>query len=226
MATRTESPERLYMQFLALTGCADVQPLLAPLAVRKLDCVLYKYANDPLGIGLLTLADDPAVFTNQLRDMLSARPYQALTVRPEYSMLGRAFCRDAGDTDESTMHAARTTVMNPHRRWAVWYLLRRARQFAGLPQEEQNRLLDEVEAATKIEAGDAGQVRLKCHGLDAHDNDLFVGLVGSDLDELSTMVERYRETEYVNSCLDSLGPFFVGQAIWQGDVGALHAARW
>ena len=210
------------MQFLALTGCFDVQPLLTPLGIRKLDCVLYQDVNDPLGVSLLTLAEDPKVFTGELRNMLSARPYQALTVRAEYSIVGRAFSRHADVSDDS----ARDTVMNPQWPWAVWYPLRRSRQFAGIPEDEQNRLLDEAEAVPEIEAGDAGKVGLKCHGLDANDNDMLIGLVGRDLGQLSAIVERKRQTEHVTGYIDSLGPFFTGHAIWQGEVPDLRAARW
>ncbi len=209
-----------------MTGCLDVQPLQGPLGVKKLDCVLYKDAADARGAGLLILANDPELFTGELRDMLCARPYQALTVRPEYSLLGRAFSRNTEHSDEVVISAARDTLMNTRWPWAVWFPLRHSRKFAGLSNDEQNRLLDEFEATPEIEAGDAGEVRLQCHGLDASGNDMFVGLVGGDLGQLSTIIARRQQTEYVTGYIDSLGPFFVGQAIWQGRGSDPRSARW
>jgi len=64
-------------------------------------------------------------------------------------------------------------------------------------------------------AGVAADIRLACHGLDRHDNDFIVGLVGPELFPLSAVVQEMRKTEQTSQYLDSLGPFFVGKAVWQ-----------
>src|SRR4030095_6515537 len=56
------SDRRLFMQFLAFGGCHDASPLGDALARGKVSGVLYEDVNDPRGIGLLTLSDDPDFF--------------------------------------------------------------------------------------------------------------------------------------------------------------------
>ena len=58
-------------------------------------------------------------------------------------------------------------------------------------------------------------MRLACHGLDKNDNDFIVGLLGPNLHPLSAVVQEMRKTEQTSQYLDSLGPFFVGKAVWQ-----------
>ena len=64
-------------------------------------------------------------------------------------------------------------------------------------------------------AGLATDIRLACHGLDKNDNDFVIGLLGRDLHPLSAVVQRMRKTKQTAEHLESLGPFFVGQVIWQ-----------
>jgi chlorite dismutase len=42
-----------------------------------------------------------------------------------------------------------------------------------------------------------------------------VALIGPELYPLSAIVERMRKTKQTSQYLESLGPFFVGKAIWQ-----------
>ena len=58
-------------------------------------------------------------------------------------------------------------------------------------------------------------VRLACHGLDTHDNDFLLGLCGRELQPLSHLVQIMRKTVQTSEYMASLGPFFVGHAIWQ-----------
>ena len=64
-------------------------------------------------------------------------------------------------------------------------------------------------------AGLAADIRLACHGLDKHDNDFVIGLLGPDLFPLSAVVQEMRKTEQTSQFLDSLGPFFIGKVAWQ-----------
>ena len=61
----------------------------------------------------------------------------------------------------------------------------------------------------------AHDVRLACHGLDTHDNDFVIGLVGRELHPLSHLVHAMRRTAQTSAYLQSLGPFFIGRALWQ-----------
>src|SRR5690606_6059029 len=108
-------------------------------------------------------------------------------------------------------------LLDPTYRWAVWYPLQRSKGFQRLPHEDQMRILTEHGTLAKRfgEAGLANDIRLACHGLDRHDNDFIVGLVGPTLHPLSAVVQEMRKTEQTAQYLDSLGPFFVGRVAWQ-----------
>ena len=65
----------------------------------------------------------------------------------------------------------------------------------------------------------AHDVRLACHGLDVHDNDFVIGLVGRQLHPLSHLVQAMRKTVQTSQYIQALGPFFVGHALWQSPLG-------
>src|SRR6185436_16809671 len=83
------SDERLFMQLLAFGGCADTRPLADALARAGITGALYEDANDPRGVALLTVTQDPAAFVDRARSLLNAPPFAALVQKPEYTMLGR-----------------------------------------------------------------------------------------------------------------------------------------
>jgi chlorite dismutase len=64
-------------------------------------------------------------------------------------------------------------------------------------------------------AGYATDIRLACHGLDKNDNDFVIALLGRELYPLSACVQAMRKTKQTAHYLESLGPFFIGKAIWQ-----------
>ena len=68
------------------------------------------------------------------------------------------------------------------------------------------------------EAGYANDIRLACFGLDQHDNEFMIGLVGAELYPLSRLVQDMRKTQQTAKYIDSLGPFFVGQVCWQSPM--------
>jgi chlorite dismutase len=212
------SDRRLFMQFLAFGGCPDVGPARSALARSGLTGVLYEDVNDPRGIAILTLDEDPAVFVDRVRPLLNTAPFAGLTQKPEYTMLGRTYAIGyEPDLDEVLLGRPRRTVLNPAWRWAVWYPLRRSGRFAQLPADEQRVILAEHGAiGMAFGAGDyAHDIRLACHGLDRDDNDFVVGLIGKDLYPLSAVVQTMRKTQQTSLYLDRLGPFFVGRAVWQ-----------
>ena len=215
------SNDRLFMQFLAFGGCADPAPLAEVLARSGLEAVLYEDVNDRQGIGLLTLTEAPETLVTELRPLLNTPTFASLTLKPEYTMLGRTYSIGyEPDLKETLLNRPRRNVMNPAWRWAVWYPLRRSGRFAQLPEQEQRTILAEHGAiGMSFGAGDyAHDVRLACHGLDAHDNDFVVGLIGKELYPLSKIVETMRKTQQTALYLERLGPFFVGRATWQSPL--------
>src|SRR4029453_12788608 len=197
--------------------------LAGAVAQSGLDAVIYEDINDPHGVALLTFNRDPGVFLDTLRPLLNTAPFAALTQKPEYTMLGRAYAIGyEPDLNETLLDRPRRTVLNPEWMWAVWYPLRRSGRFAQLPAEEQRVILAEHGAiGMSYGVGDyAHDIRLACHGLDKNDNDFVAGLLGKALYPLSHIVQAMRKTQQTSLYLDRLGPFFVGRAIWQAPITA------
>jgi len=212
------SDERLFMQFLAFGGCADAPALGAHLALAGVTGVVYEDVNDPRGVAVLSLSRTPAYFVDVVRPALANGPFAALTLKPQFTLLGRTYALGyEPDLEEVLFHRPTRTVLNPAWRWAVWYPLRRNGTFAQLPAEDQRVILAEHGAiGMAFGAADlAHDIRLACHGLDANDNDFVVGLIGKDLHPLSAVVQAMRKTQQTALYLDRLGPFFVGRAVWQ-----------
>ena len=212
------SDRRLFLQLQVFTDCLDVPAVEAALQGSGLETVLYEDVNDPRGIGLLALAQDPAVLVGPLRQLLNQNPFRSLRHRPAFTMIGRTYAIGCEpDLNEVLFERPRRTVMNPAWPWAVWYPLRRKGSFAQIPEEEQRAILAEHgRIGHAFGAGDyAHDVRLACYGLDAADNDFVVGLVGKDLFPLSACVQAMRKTRQTALHLEHLGPFFVGRAAWR-----------
>jgi hypothetical protein len=212
------SDERLFMQLLAFGGCTDARPLAEALGAGGMPAVLYEDVNDPRGVALLTFGQDPGVFLDRVRQLLNAPPFSSLTLKPEYTMLGRTYAIGyEPDLQDTLLDRPRRTVLNPAWTWAVWYPLRRSGRFAQLPPEEQRVILAEHGTiGMSFGAGDyAHDIRLACHGLDKSDNDFVIGLIGKQLYPLSKIVEAMRKTQQTALYLERLGPFFVGRAVWQ-----------
>jgi chlorite dismutase len=212
------SDERLFMQVLAFGGCADAAAVARHIAQAGVEGVVYEDVNDPRGIAVLSLASAPESFVDALRPALTSGPCAALTLKPEYTMLGRTYALGyEPDLRETLIDRPRRTVLNPDWRWAVWYPLRRSGRFAQLPEAEQRTILSEHGAVgMAFGAGDyVHDIRLACHGLDRDDNDFVIGLLGKELFPLSAIVQAMRQTQQTSLYLDRLGPFFVGRAIWQ-----------
>jgi chlorite dismutase len=215
------SNERLFMQFMALGGCANATPLADTLARAKISGVLYEDLNDPRGVGLLTFSEDPDFFLDRVRPVLNGPGFSTLVQKPHYTMLGRTYSIGyEPDLTETLVQRPRRTVLNPLWKWALWYPLRRSGKFAQLPVEEQRVILAEHGAiGMSFGAGDyAHDIRLACHGLDKDDNDFIVGLIGKDLYPLSAIVQTMRKTQQTSLYLERLGPFFVGRALWQNAI--------
>jgi chlorite dismutase len=209
------------MQLLAFGDCQATEPLTDALSSAGVVGVLYEDVNDPRGVALLTVSQDPTTFVERVRKLLDERPFAALPQKPDYTMLGRTYAIGyEPDLNETLIDRPRRTVLNRAWPWAVWYPLRRSGRFAQLPAEEQRVILAEHGAiGMSYGAGDyAHDIRLACHGLDRNDNDFVVGLIGKELYPLSKLVETMRKTQQTSLYLERLGPFFVGRAVWQSPL--------
>jgi chlorite dismutase len=217
-ANDQRSERRLFMQLQVLTGCADVKPLVRVLEASRREAVLYQDVNDPRGVGVLTMSEDPAAFVGPVRDLLNSDAFVGLPLRPEFTMLGRTYSSGfERDLEDWLLQRPRRTVLNPAWPWAIWYPLRRTGAFARLSAKEQGEIIREhsVLGHAYGDADLAHDVRLACHGLDVHDNDFVIGLIGRALHPLSHLVQTMRRTVQTAQYLQTLGPFFVGHVVWQ-----------
>ena len=209
---------RLFVQLLAYTGCDDARRLAEAAEQAGVGGVVYESAQDPRGVAVATFHEDPAFFVEDGRQLHTSEPFRGLTPIPSLTMLGRTYSIGY-EQDLLGALVARpvATMTNPDWPWAVWYPLRRSGRFEREPRDEQRRMLMEHGGIGRaFGASDlAHDVRLACHGLDPNDNDFVAGLVGRDLHPLSAVVQRMRATRQTSEFIDSLGPFFVGRAVWQ-----------
>jgi len=215
------SDRRLFVQLQVFTGASDTKPLVAALERSRLEVVLYADVNDPRGVAVLALAENPALYPTTVREALNAEPFGGLVHRPELTMLGRTYSSGfEADLEDWLLRRPRRAVFNADAPWAVWYPLRRQASFARLPAREQAAILREHAALGRAYGdGDlAHDVRLACHGLDRNDNDFVIGLVGRELHPLSHLVQAMRRTAQTSEYIQSLGPFFVGHAVWRSGL--------
>ena len=218
VANQQLSDRRLYMQLQVFTGCTDGKPLVGALEATGMEAVLYEDVNDPRGVGVLTMSEDPAFFVTGVRDLFNRGPFAALMLRAELTMMGRTYASGfEADLDEWLLRRPRRTALNPAWPWGIWYPLRRTGAFARLDPREQGQVIREHSVIGRAygDADLAHDVRLACQGLDMHDNDFVIGLVGKDLHPLSHLVQTMRKTVQTSQYLQTLGPFFVGHVLWQ-----------
>ena len=215
---------RLFMKFTAFGDCRDIDAAVAALTASGLTGVLYLDANDHRGIGVVVAAEDPDCFVNELRTLFNSEPFASMQHKPEFDMLGRTYSIGyEPDLFDTLFQKPLQKLTNPDTPWAVWYPLQRAKSFQRLPEDHQKRILAEHgNLAHRYGAGGhAADVRMACHGLDRNDNDFIVGLIGPKLHPLSAVVQEMRRTEQTAQYLDSLGPFFIGKAVWQSPMPEL-----
>ncbi|MFN2106747.1 MAG: chlorite dismutase family protein [Candidatus Promineifilaceae bacterium] len=209
---------RLYMQLFAFGGVEDTAELAGALEVAQIPAVLYADLNDPYGVALLTFGESPDYFLETVHPLLRAWPFDVLAPKPELTMFGRTYAIGyEQDLEETLITRPSKRITDPKTPWAIWYPLRRKGSFVNLPAEEQRTILMEHGGIGRAfgRAGYAGDIRLASYGLDKNDNDFVVALIGPELYPLSAIVERMRKTKQTSQYLESLGPFFIGKAIFQ-----------
>jgi chlorite dismutase len=210
------------MQLLAFSCGPDQSPteaverLGAGLARHAMPGVVYEDLNHPRGLALLTFSEDPADFVHKVRILLGEGPLARLVPRPELTMIGRSYASGyEQDLEYWLLRRPRETVLNESWPWAIWYPLRRKGPFERLEPPEKGSIMREHGGVGRsyAEADLAHDVRLACHGLDAHDNDFVIGLVGKALHPLSHVVQAMRATRQTAEFMEQMGPFFVGHAV-------------
>lgn len=212
---------RLFMKFTAFSDCTDPTLTIETLENIGVDGALYLDANDPQGIGILIMSEDPDYFVTTLRTKFNEPPFSDMRRKSEFEMLGRTYSIGyEANLVEILFTRPRQRITNPDLRWAVWYPLRRAKHFETLPADHKRRILAEHGTLGKRygSAGLVSDIRLACHGLDKNDNDFIVGLLGPNLHPLSAVIQEMRSTEQTSQYLDSLGPFFIGKVAWQSKI--------
>ena len=216
--SRGSLDRRLFIQFTAFGDCRDAAPLAKALQAAGVSGALYEDANDPRGVAVAAASEDPGFFTGELRRLYNSQPFESLTVKPEYAMLGRTYSIGyEPDLEDWLIKKPQRTLTNPDWPWAVWYPLRRKGEFSQLTVDEQKQILKE-HSVIGFAFGDADfghDVRLACHGLDKNDNDFVIGLLGKELYPLSALVQTMRKTQQTSRWIQNMGPFFVGKALWQ-----------
>ncbi len=210
---------RLFMQLLVFTGLTcDSRVIASELQKTDFCGTLYSSLHDPKGIGLLTVTEEPQMFATQLPAYLQSSQFGELHCRTDWTMIGRTYSIGyEQDLTETLLDRPRRYVCNPAWPWAIWYPVRRSGEFEHLSADERRRILMEHGGIGLAygRSDHAHDIRLACHGLDQNDNDFVVGILGKELHPLSAIIERMRKTQQTSRYLSSLGPFFVGYAVWQ-----------
>lgn len=210
---------RLFMQLLVIedrTGPGSVVPgrIRESIERRNVGVVLYEDVNDPWSFGVLSWSEDPAAFTDVVRPALLE--HRSVRLRSDMTMLGRTYSTGyEQDLAYWLLHRPIETVTNHAWPWAIWYPLRRSGAFAKLEPREQGSILREHGTIGRAYGAQdlAHDIRLACHGLDTHDNDFVIGLIGSNLHPLSHVVQSMRKTRQTSEFINQMGPFFVGRAM-------------
>ncbi len=212
------SERRLFMQLHVFTGSLDPKAAADALKSSGLESVLYLDVNDPRGIGVLFMGEDPSLFTGPVRKLLTCAPFASLKPKPELTMMGRTYSNGREpDLEDWLLRKPRRNAFNPEMKWAVWYPLRRKSEFELLTKEEQGKILFE-HAKLGMNYGASGlahDIRLACYGLDKNDNEFVLGIVSPDLHPISHLVQDMRKTQQTARYIQSLGPFFVAKVFFQ-----------
>ncbi len=186
------------------------------IAETDVQAVVYADATDPYGMGLVLMAEDPGLMVEQLHELAAGEPFCDFTPVPEMTMIGRTYGSGRErDLEDWLLCQVPRRLADMAMPWAIWYPLRRKPGFYQLERRDSGRILAEHGMLGRAygEAGLAQDIRLKSFGLDRHDNEFLIGLVGPDLHPLSMLVEDMRQTRQTAEWLDTLGPFFVGKRI-------------
>ncbi|MYB92508.1 chlorite dismutase family protein [Candidatus Poribacteria bacterium] len=209
------SDRRLFFQLHVFEDCSDASALIERLEESRLNAVLYDDFNNPTGIGVLFITEDPVVLTTEARDLLAEFQRVANPLyRAEMTMIGRTYASGREpNLEEWLLNKPLQNALNPEFPWGIWYPLRRNPEFYRLEHRERGRILGEhaILGRRYAAGGYASDIRLACFGLDTNDNEFVIGLVGAELYPLSRLIQDMRQTEQTTKYIESLGPFFIGK---------------
>ena len=214
---------RLFVQLHVFTDCLDTGPAVEAVKASGLVAAVYANLNDPRGVGVVVMDEDPAVFAGPVRALLTAPPFAELTPVPDFTMIGRTYAQGReADLRDFLLQKVPRNVLSPDNVWAVWYPLRRVGPYNRLPRAEQGRIMMEHGMLGRRygEAGYAVDVRLECHGIDRDDNEFVIGLIGPELYPLSKLIKDMRTTRQTAEFIQGMGPFFVGKVLYQAPSSA------
>ena len=209
---------RLFVQVQVFTECFDVSPVVNAVQQSGLVAAVYANLNDPRGVGVVVMDEDPAVFAGPFRELLTAPPFSQLTPVPAFTMTGRTYAQGRErELEDFLLKKVPRNVLNTDYPWAVWYPLRRIGAYNRLSRADQGKITMEHGMLGRRygEAGYAVDVRLECHGIDRDDNEFVIGLMGRELVPLSKLVKDMRATRQTAEFIQGMGPFFVGKALYQ-----------
>ena len=212
---------RLFVQLQVFTGCLDTACVADAVRDSGLEAAVYANLNDPRGIGVLLMSEDPTLFAEAGRALLTGPAFTALTPLPDFTMLGRTYSSGREpDLQDFLLYKVRRHALNPDYPWGIWYPLRRTGAFNLLPRGDQGKILMEHGMVGRGygDMGLAVDVRLECHGLDRDDNEFVIGLIGPDLYPLSKLIKDMRATVQTSEYIKDMGPFFIGHVIYQAPV--------
>ncbi len=208
---------RLFMQFTAYQFI-DASVLADRFRENKIQAVIYQDLNDYSGIGVLSFCEDPNYLVDQVQPVIASMLNEGGEQKEEFTMLGRTYSIGyENDLEEVLLNRPAIRACDQTTPWAVFYPVRRSGMFERESKEEQRKMLMEHGGIGHAfgKAGFATDIRLAAHGLNTDDNDFIIGLLGKELFPLSALVQKMRRTRQTSEFIDSMGPFFVGKAIYQ-----------
>jgi len=208
---------RLFMQFMAFRN-ANVEVLIEQFKKISAQAVIYQEMSDPNGIGVMIYCEDPGYVLDQIQPVFKSLELKGMEYREEFTMVGRTYSIGyESDLEDVLIKRPARRVCDPATPWAVYYPVRRSGLFERQSKEDQRKMLMEHGGIGHAygKAGFATDIRLACHGLNKEDNDFVIGLLGKELFPLSALVQHMRRTRQTSEFINSMGPFFVGRAIWQ-----------
>ena len=208
---------RLFMQFMAFRH-GNREHLINRLKSEQLQAVVYQDINDANGFGVMAFCEDPTYIVDRIQPLFRESEQTGLEQKHDFTMLGRTYSIGyENDLEEVLLTRSGRRVCDPETPWAVFYPVRRSGRFERESREEQRKMLMEHGGIGHAfgRAGFATDIRLAGHGLNQDDNDFIVGLLGKELFPLSALVQRMRRTRQTSEFIESMGPFFVGKAVYQ-----------
>ena len=82
---------RLFVQLQVFTGCLDTSPVVEGVRDSGLEATVYANVNDPRGVGVLLMSEDPRLFLEAGRALFTGPVFAPLSPLPDFTMLGRTY---------------------------------------------------------------------------------------------------------------------------------------